>query len=95
MAEVKPEQQQFLERVRNAWGDSERVAQAGLDELWNASANWEHGEDWDDQANDAMRVGILAGRHEGGTPEDFVSAFVEKFSNEDEEAEDAEDSDDD
>ncbi len=77
----------FNSNIKNMWGSDDnratRIAKEAMNELFR------HGEeislDYDDQTGFALKVGILAGRTENGTPEDFITAFSNKILNEGEE----------
>lgn len=62
----------FLENVHSTWGNPSRVADAGLNEIWNHTAELDH----DDQVECAKRIGIIAGTTAEKGPEAFIEAYT-------------------
>lgn len=69
----------FVEEVQRRWGDPVRVAEAGLDETFRHEDAF--GQDHDDQVNNAVRIGIMAGETISRGPQAFVDAFVTLLNN--------------
>lgn len=63
----------FIQRVRDVWGDPEKVAQAGINETFEHEDCF--GLDHDDQVDNAMRIGVLAGLTANQTPQTFIDGF--------------------
>ena len=71
----------FKDKVRESWGTPKAVADAAIAETFR------HGDiitsfDLDDQVDRARDIGILAGKCNDSTPDEFIRQFEEKFLSE-------------
>ncbi len=64
----------FAEKVRQAWGNPERVAAVGIIETFNHEDRFDF--DRDDQLRNATRIGVIAGKTADKRPEDFIESFT-------------------
>lgn len=62
----------FADKIRLAWGNTEKVARIGIIETFNHD-NF----DFDrDSVGNAIRIGVLAGRTADKNPEAFIEGFT-------------------
>ncbi|NBS41774.1 hypothetical protein EBS80_03875 [bacterium] len=71
--------QRHVDAVKAAWGNPNKVAEAGLNLLWSLADKLSFGTDHDDQASNALRAGVVAGLTAGETPEIFIEKLVAAF----------------
>ena len=75
---------EFLDDVRMHWGDADRVARAGLDEMsrYMLAQGTAIELDQDAQVDLALRIGVLVGRNAEQSSEIFLREFEQHFANE-------------
>ena len=65
--------QRFIDAVSRAWGNPNKVAEAGINETFSQQEYF--GLDHDDQVANARRIGVLAGLTASQTQEAFIEGF--------------------
>ena len=71
MAELSSD---FTKKIKDAWGNPEKVADIGFDETFNHENVL--GLDYDDEVRNAKRVGMLAGLTADKGPDAFIEGYT-------------------
>jgi hypothetical protein len=65
----------FAEKVEKGWGNPVRVAEVGIDEMFNHETGL-FGFNHEDQVEMATRIGVMAGQTAEKRPNAFIEAYT-------------------